>query len=216
MNAIRNGCFRLAVACLYAAYIGACSKLGHNDVSTASSAAPGIAGLPSSPVDSVAARRTEFVSQRHRFSVRYPDGAQPKFQELGKIDTAIGDVTNFSYFTGVGDTAYEVTVSVYPSGKLSPDIDGLLQVTRDDALARPGASLVTEQRISVKTSRGRAVQAHFIEVRMNGAHIYRVTCFFENFSYHVSAGGRFGDTTMRRETFDEFVASFRLLENVAL
>ena len=103
-------------------------------------------------------------------------------------------------------------VSVYPSGKLSPDIDGLLKVMRDDALKKPGASLVTEQRTSVKTSRGRDELAHFIEVRMNEAHIYRVTCVFESFSYIISAGGRLGNPTMRRETFDAFVKSFRLLE----
>lgn len=211
MNGMRKGsCHRLA-ACVCAAYLGACSKPGQSDVST-SSAGPDITGSASSPPGFDPPSRAEFVSRQHRFSARYPNGAQPKLQELGEINTAIGVVSEFSYFTGVGDTAYEVMVSVYPNGKLSADIDGMLKVTRDDALAKPGASLVTERRTSVKTSRGRDIQAHFIEVRMNRAHIYRVTCFFENFGYHISAGGRFGDPTMQRKTFDEFVESFRLIE----
>jgi hypothetical protein len=212
MNGMRKGSFHLLAVCICTAHIGACSKPGRNDVS-ASSAAPGLTGSASSPPRP---DRTDFVSRRHRFSVRYPNGAQPKLQELGKVDTAIGVVSDFSYFTGVGDTAYEVMVSVYPSGKLGPDIDGLLKVTRDDALAKPDASLVTERRTSVKTSRGRDVQAHFIEVRMNRGHVYRVTCFFENLGYNIGAGGLLGDPTMQRKTFDEFVESFRLLEEDAL
>lgn len=152
------------------------------------------------------------MSRRHRFSVQFPNGVEPKLQELGKVDTAIGAVSDFSYFTGVGDTAYEVMVSVYPIGKLSADIDGLLKTTRDDALAKPGASLVAERRTSVKTSRGRAIQAHFLEIRMNGGHVYRVSCFFESFGYNISAGGRDGDPNLQRKTVDDFVESFRLVE----
>lgn len=216
MNAMRRDCFHLLAACISAAYTSACSKPSQNDLSASSSAAPSTTDSASFPPGFDLSARTEFVSRQHRFSVQYPNGGQPKLQELSKVDTAIGVVTEFSYFTEVGDTAYDVTVSVYPSGTLSPDIDGLLKVTRDDALAKPDAVLITERRTAVKTWRGRDIQAHFIEVRKNGAHIYRVTCFLENFGYNIGAGGRFDDPSMQRETFDKFVESFRLLEGVAL
>lgn len=217
MNATMRSGFLLLVASAVLIAGGACSKPPRDDAPSAPAASANASPTSnaSAPVDGRGAP-TDFVSKQHHFSIRYPGGAQPSVQDLGKIDTAIGTVTEFSYYTGVGDTTYDVTVSVYPSGKLSPDTDGLLKVVHDTALKAPGASLVTEQRTSVKTSRGRDIQAHFIEVRMKEAHVFRVTCFFNNFGYSISAGGRFGDTTMRRETFDKFVESFQLLEDVAL
>lgn len=153
-----------------------------------------------------------FVSKQHRFSVVFPGGAQPTRQDLGTVMTAIGPLTELSYYAGVGDTAYDVTISLYPKGKLSPDIDGLLKVTRDKALEPPGATLMSEHRMRVKTSRGREVEAHFIEVRIHDAHVFRVTCFFENLGFNISAGGGYG--IVRPETFDAFVDSFRLLDDV--
>jgi len=154
-----------------------------------------------------------FLSTQLGFSVRYPRGDQPTLHELGKLQTAIGAVTEFSLYTGVGDTAYDVTVSVYPPGKLSPDIAGLLKVTRDAALQKPDTSLVSEKRVTVKTNRAGYVQAHFMDVKIRDGRVFRVLCFYDHFGYVISAGGRAGDPTLNRQTFDEFVASFRLLDN---
>jgi hypothetical protein len=211
---MRKGCFHLLAVSLCAAQLGACSKPAGNDGST-SSTSPGTPGSAPSTAGLQPSSRADFVSRQHRFSIRYPNGAQPRLLELDKFDTAIGVIHNFSYSARVGDTAYDVMVSAYPAGTLRPESGGLLEVTRDEALAKPGASLIAERRTTVKTSRGRDIQAHFLEITMNCAHVYRLTCFFESFAYNINAGSFVGDPSMQRKMFEEFVASFRLLEEVA-
>lgn len=208
---MHEGRFLLLAVSICAAQLGACSKPARDDGST-SSTAPGSSASAPSASGPGPSGRADFVSRQHRFSVRYPNGAQPRLQELDSFNAASGVIHNLSYLTRVGSTAYEVMVSVYPAGQLSPDGDGMLEAARDAALAQPGASLITERRTTVKTSRGRDIQAHFLELTMNRMHGYRLTCFFEGFFYNIGAVGVVGDPSMQRKTIEEFIASFRLVE----